>query len=180
MKIAIRIIAAITIALGTAQAGQSLEIVLRTSDIRSEPDSERLASIAVTLPTNLRGLRIDFATLEFWIEPSNEAADTIPFLVSVVPLENDGGRSVEVEGRWASAVVADPRSPRRIVLDATAMLRHWMESPTVDPMLAIKVSQRQLIKTPSVSTSRLGNGIVARLRVYATHQFRPERVTEGQ
>ncbi len=169
------------LAFGTAHAGAPLEIALQTSDLRDGPDGERLASVAVRLPTSLRDHRVDFATLEFWIDPTNEEADTIPFLVSVVPLEEDGeGGNIEVPGRWASAVVADPRAPRRIILDATRVLRYWVENPTAAHIFGVRVSQRQLLETPTISTSRLGTGIVARLRVYATRQTRKEPAADGR
>jgi len=165
----ISMLACIAIAHNTAQAARPADVSLEVSDIRNDGEGDRLVDLNVVLPPMLNVQRLDYAILEFWIEPAPEPTDSIPLQISIVPVELDrmGGAWV-VEGRWADALVANPWLPRRIVVDSTRLVSYWLSHPESSQIISIRLVGHVPSAKPTISTQRLRSNVIARLRIYAT------------
>lgn len=119
-------------------------------------------------PQSLSGLRVDQATLEFYVDADDEASDA-HFQVVVAPVTDVSGPQgsyTVVEGRSASYVGSGPGADRRVVVDVTPAVRYWVgEGGTVYwAMVGEGVTDR----SAALSTGNLEGSTVAKLTVWTS------------
>ncbi len=167
---AISLVAAcIILAHVTAEARRTIDVALTVTDLRQEGDGDCLADVNVSLPRIRQLGHVDHALLELWIEPASEPTDSVPLLISIVPLElSGGGGTTMVEGRWADAVIAEPWLAKRVVVDATRLIRYWRDTVDSSGIMSIRLVGHVPNIRPGISSERLGSDVIARLRIYAT------------
>jgi len=122
------------------------------------------------VPGSLSGVRIDQATLEFYVD-AVDGESTEPYHVAVGPATNvsaESGAFSLVEEGVTSFASAGTGQDQRVVVDVTGAVRYWVGSGGTG-YLAI-VGEGVADRAAALSTGNLGGGAVARLTVWASNR----------
>jgi hypothetical protein len=143
---------------------------IETSQIVISDGAHHASVLQWAVPAALASVRVDQATLEFYVDAEDSESDT-PFGVRVAPATDVSVEhgSYTLDNRYASSYAGSgPAADRRVVLDVTPAVRAWaLQGGTA--YLAI-LGEGQADRATTLSTGNLGGTTVARLTVWTSRR----------
>lgn len=161
------LIAALLVVTGEVEA-REYRILVRSQDlIVSHPESG-LSVFAITVSEVLRTQRIDYATIEFYLEPCAAEDAGHPYSLGAAPAQ--GGSPTDTtwavpEGEWPLHVGVTRETSEYVKMDVTSVVKQWAARLEPCYMIVYRGSETSGGVDTSLRTGSLGEGVVARIRV---------------
>ncbi len=172
-KVATRIVILSILLLSAVSAyGSKYEFIIESTDLVVSKPSESAYIIRLRLPENLQRMRINSATLEYYIEASARDSLENTYVLTFAPLEEfspeTGDYSIS-PGEWPVFIGRGTGENTRVMMDITSVARAWKQGQG-ECFGGIYRSDGDENVQCNLITGGCGPGAVAIIRIYAINR----------
>jgi len=173
MKFAIKVLVSILGIISVAAITQASEheILIRNSDIVLNSQAERAYVIQFDIASSIKNLRLNFATIEYFVEEMAEDTRE-PYVLKFAPLENysRGDTTYTVKaGDWPCHTELGRNVSKRIVMDITPVIEALFEQQGTSYVVLYKSDGEESIH-PALKSDVLGSNVLAKIKVHVSNR----------
>lgn len=153
--------------IGNAAEARVYEVLLKSSDVVLTTINHDASVVMVDLPGTLEKLRVDYATIEFYLESDNsESTYFVTFGAADGFSKGDTTYTIVTDAMTGRAGI-NKGSSQRVLMDITSVVKTWKGLSGVDYGVFYKGSAGS-DRTLTLKSDNFGSNVIARIEVYAT------------